>query len=243
MFGFKSCLPAIAACASLTLATTSFAASVQDFEGVSTGTGGFGTFTYAGGVQSTFASPTIGEVITGTSGLTSKVLHFTGAGFNGGYDSGTGIDLGYSFASAAQKADFLANTRIEFDWSVPTSTAAAGYSQLYQFTLSSDAGGGFKQFGGSSNTASAFATSTGTLNQNPPYSGQVNHVVIDYTGFRAALTGTPSYLQLAIATNNGGGAPADFYFDNFQLTSVPEPTSLGLAGLAAGGLVARRRRR
>lgn len=230
------------------MAATTQAAVFANFEA---GTlNGFGNLTYSSGVTAgAFASPTAGEVITpvvagtGSSALQTRVLHFTGSGFNGGYNSGNGVAIGYDFASNGQTAAFFANNQIEFDWSVPSSTTAAGYSQLYQFLLNGGSGGGFQQFGGSSATANAYATSTGTLNQNPGYTGQVNHVVIDYTAYKAQFTSTtPGYLQFGIATNNGGGAPADFYFDNFQLTSTPEPTSLALAAVGGAGLLARRRR-
>ena len=206
-------------------------------------TDGFGNLTNSGVTKNTFASPTSAAVITPTTGgNTTKVLDLTAAGYNGGQGSGT--DLGYDFAANGLTAAFQANTMIEFDWQVAPSATTTGYSQLYQFVLNGP-GAGYTGFGGASNSTSANATATGTVNQNPPYSGQVNHIVIDYSKFKAALTGT-GYIQFGITTNNGGGAPADFYFDNFQLTgapAVPEPATLGVVAASLVGVGGLRRRR
>ena len=51
---------------------------------------------------------------------------------------------------------------------------------------------------------------------------------------------------MILALNNGGGNPtnpSDFYFDNFQLSSIPEPASFGILGMAGAGLLIRRRNR
>jgi hypothetical protein len=224
------------------LAAAAQAAVVADFEGGTTS--GFGTATNSGITANTFTSPTSGTVSQPTSGGdTTKVLDLTASGFNGGLSSGA--SLGYDFAANGNTAAFLANNTLTFQWEVPPSAATGGYSQLYNIILNAP-GPGYTNIGGSSGSTSPLATTTGTVNVGlyAGYTNPVNTVTIDYTAYKAAIlanTTTPGYIQFEIQTNNGGGAPADIYFDNFSLSTTPEPASLGLLGLAGVGLVRRRR--
>lgn len=61
---------------------------------------------------------------------------------------------------------------------------------------------------------------------------------IDYSDFRDAITGT-DYIEIILALNTGGGAPAEMYFDNAQL--IPEPATLALLGIGAMALLRRKR--
>jgi MYXO-CTERM domain-containing protein len=191
------------------------------------------------GVQP-WASPVAGAVVTpSSSGLAgSKVLELTGnPSFNFGQASGAA--LGYDFLANNLRAAFLANNAIEFDWVAVPNGATAGFSQLYNVILNSQ-GGGFVNVGG---------YSTGDNNENVGYfngyTGPTHHVVINYSAYKANVLASANpdgggWLQFGIQPNAGGGAPADMYFDNFQFTTVPEPASLGLAGLTALGLIRRR---
>lgn len=205
-------------------------------------TDGFGTFTNTGVTANTFSAPTAGAVITpGSGGDTTKVFDFTAPGYNGGVNSSTvGSDLGYDFVPNGFLAQFLANDVITFQWEVAPGTESSGYAQFYNIILNGP-GAGYHTVGGSAGTTdTALATVTGTVNQYPGFSGQVNTVSINYDGFKAALTANPSYVQFGFQTNDAN-PPSDFYFDNFTLSAVPEPASLGVA--AIGGLALLRRRR
>ena len=189
-----------------------------DFE---TGTApGFGALTNSG-VQP-WTAPVAGNVITAPSGALagSKVLELTGsASFNFGQANGGA--LGFDFLSQNLRSAFLANDQIEFDWyPTPDPTTSAGFSQLYNVILNS-AGGGFVNVDG-------YSAGNANLNQYyyTGYNGILHHVVVNYAAYKATIlaSATPdggNYLQLGIQPNAGGGAPADYYFDNFKFSIAP----------------------
>jgi hypothetical protein len=230
----------VAAVALAPLCWSSIAAANLVFGSFEDGTfDGFGTATNSGITAGVFSSPTSAVIDTGPATDPTNVLDLTASGFNGGLSSGAA--LGYDFNANGNEAAFMANDEIVFDWIVPVSSSTSGYSQLYNIILNAP-GAGFKTVGGSSGGTSPLAITTGTVNQNPSFSGQVNQVTINYDAYKAAITANPGYTQLEIQTNDGGGAPADILFDNFQLVSVPEPASLTLLFCSAIPLMARRRR-
>jgi len=215
-------------------------AGAQIFANFEDGTpDGFGTLTNSSGVTAnTFSSPTAGSVITpGTGTDTTKVLDLTASGFNGGLS--TGADLGFDFVANGLTSQFLANDILSFQWEVAPGTESTGYSQLYNIILNAP-GAGFTSVGGSSGATSPLAVTTGTVNQNPPFSGQLNTVSINYDAYKAAITASPGYIQFAIQTNDSN-PPTDFYFDNFTLSTVPEPASASLLGLGGLSLMLRRK--
>ncbi|HEY1685938.1 MAG TPA: PEP-CTERM sorting domain-containing protein [Tepidisphaeraceae bacterium] len=202
-------------------------------------TDGFGYLSNSSGVQPFPASPgpTV-SVVTPSSGDTTKVLDLSGSGYNQGQSGGS--TLGYDFVSNGLASQFLANDILTFQWEMAPSSASSGYAQIYNIVLNAP-GAGYTGIGGYSGASSPLATVSGTVNQNPGYTGQVFTVTINYDAYKALISSNPSYIQLGITTNNGGGAPTDYYFDNFTLSAAPEPASLGLA--AIGGLALLRRRR
>jgi hypothetical protein len=235
-------LPRVAGLAALVpLCLSSIASANFIFANFEDGTfDGLGTGTNSGVTAGTFSSPTSAVIDTGPSTDPTNVLDLTASGFNGGLSSGA--DLGYDFVQQGNAAQFMANDEIVFDWIVPVSSATGGYSQLYNIILNAQ-GAGFTTVGGSSGATSTLATVTGTVNQNPSFAGQVNQVTINYDAYKAKIAANPGYIQLEMQTNDGGGAPADILFDNFQLVSVPEPASISLIAFGAIPLLARRRRK
>lgn len=211
------------------------AVSFGDFENGSTS--GFGNLTSSTGVQP-FAAPATGQVITPTAGsLTTKVLDLTGSGYNGGQSGGA--DLGYDFVANGHLTDFMNNDVLSFDWEAPPGSTA-GFTQIYQVVLNAP-GAGYQGVDGYGQTSNP------DLNQYSysGYNGITHHYTFNYDAYKAQISANPGYLQLGIVTNNGQGAPADIYFDNFQLSAAatPEPASLGLLGAVGLGLMGRRRRR
>lgn len=187
---------------------------------------GFMSFTSSGPVP--FASDTTGSTYSYTTigaTLGAIALDVSHAGF--------ASNLAYDFKANGHLADFMANDILSFDVTAPTFATNSGYWQVYNVALNSQ-GGGFASVGGTSPI----------YNLYPPYNGQTGTVSINYDAYKALISPTTSYLQMIVTVNNGGGAPTDFYFDNFRLSAVvvPEPTSAALASLAGLGLLARRRR-
>jgi hypothetical protein len=171
--------------------------------------------------SATYSYSTVGA----TDGTTSlAITDDPGSGF-------LGNDIAYDFVANGHVGDFLANDILSFDFSFPTSTTPSGFAQVYSVALNGQ------------NAGFANQGTSPLVNQSPPYNGQIDHVSINYDAFKAGLPSNPSYLQMIISTNSGGGAPSTIYVDNFALSSVPEPASLGVLGAAGIGLLGRRRRR
>jgi hypothetical protein len=149
------------------------------------------------------------------------------------HETGYKQDLAFDFAANGLTSQFLSNDIISFDvTSPPAGTSTAGYWQVYQLFLNAP-GGGFSQIGASP-----------LFNQYyyAGFAGSTTHISVNYDAYKASITANPGYLQMVLALNNGGGAPQDFYFDNFSLSQVPEPASLSVLGVMGAGLLGRRRR-
>ncbi len=163
------------------LGLASFASAAVSFGNFEDGlTDGFGTLTNSSGVTAnTFAAPTVGTVITPATGANlTKVLDLTASGFNGGLSSGA--DIGFDFKSNGTAAtQFLANDILTFNWQVAPGTQASGFSQLFNIILNAP-GAGFTTVGGSGGSTSPLAVTTGTVQQFPPFSGQLNTVSINF---------------------------------------------------------------
>ncbi|MGN6370125.1 MAG: PEP-CTERM sorting domain-containing protein [Phycisphaerae bacterium] len=186
-----------------------------------TGDDGFSGFSASGPVP--FASATNGTYAFVTEGATdgSKALAVTSSGF--------AQNLAYDFVAAGKVGDFQANDVLSFDVTFPA--APSGFQELYQVVL---------------NFPGNFANATpnpvpGTHVEGTTNSPTTVHVSFNYDSFKASVGSNPQYFQLVIANNNDGTARTTAEFDNFRLSSVPEPASLGVLG--AGALLMLRRRR
>lgn len=226
-----------AACGLLSVGILSSAAKAVVLANFEDGTtDGFGYLSSSSGVKSFPASPgpTV-TVLNPSTGDTTKVLDVNGAGYNGGQSGGA--DVGYDFASNGNASTFLADDILSFDWEAAPISATGGYSQIYQVVLNAP-GLGYTTIGG------VALADNSSDDQNPPFSGQVHTISINYDQYKSQITANPGYLQLGIVTNNGGGASSEIYLDNFTLTATatPEPASLGLLGVGALGLLGRRRK-
>jgi len=134
--------------------------------------------------------------------------------------------------NAEQRAVFMKSSTFSMDVSVRANdgTITGGYSQIYAVYMNA-AGPGFVSVA-SGNPVNFYWW---------PGSGQrTATLTVDYSAFRDQITST-GYIEIILALNTGGGAPTDMYFDNAQLTGVPEPATLALLG--TGCLLTLRKRK
>jgi len=135
--------------------------------------------------------------------------------------------------NAAERAAFMAGNTFTVDFSVavePGDPCAAGWTELYEVAMNA-AGPGWTAMDGVPACQYYWYTDAAE---------RTTTVVIDYTDFREAITGT-DYIEIILVLNTGGGAPPEMYFDNARLSGVPEPTTIALLGLGSLALLRRKR--
>jgi hypothetical protein len=126
--------------------------------------------------------------------------------------TGYAQNLAFDFNSNGLTQQFLDNDILSFDVTYPASPAQMGFRQIFGVALNAP-GAGFKELD---------PTAVQDTNQYPPFTEKTETVSINYDTFKSVISDNPNYLQLVIADNAGGGAPPDFFFDNFRLTAVPK---------------------
>jgi hypothetical protein len=160
------------------------------------------------------------QFVTGAVTGYAQSLEINQAGFNQNLE----LDLN---SLAEGKAAFAANRTLSFTVTFPpaaASGATAGYSQIYNFTLSCDG----------LYTNIPWADWTGNSGNMPgvgyysSFPGQTITVTWDYSNLLTnpavaeALTNN-SYLQLSFTSNNGGGAPTNIFMNDVVLAGAPPP--------------------
>jgi len=147
--------------------------------------------------------------------------------------SGWGQSLAIKLQDSTLVDEFMANTTLLMDLSVPAGTTG-GWVEVYTVSLNADDGAGSNIWV--------------DLDVNKPPTGghfdmwdgspvRTNTIVWDYSQYFDDMAANPGFVELIFAFNGGGGAD-QMYVDNIRL--VPEPMTVALLGL--GGLLLRRRK-
>jgi hypothetical protein len=176
----------------------------------------FGSF--EGSQPDNFGSWNGSAVVPFTSDTTGTTYSYSTIGATNGTTSldlthsGFAQNLAYDFQANNLVSQFAANDILAFDVTWPTFATSSGFWEIYQVDLNGQ-GAGFQDVGGTAPIYRKF----------PPFNQTTGTISINYDSFKSALAANPTYLQMIIATNDGGGAPTDFFFDNFRLISLSNP--------------------
>ncbi len=133
--------------------------------------------------------------------------------------------------TAAQRQGFMENRYFVMDVSVQASANefTAGWSQVYEIVFNGDGGGWQTVISG---TPISFYWWEGEIPM------RTERLVFDYRDYRNSMNPDPSYLQIVIALNTGGGAPDKMYIDNVMF--APEPATIAMLGIGALALLRKR---
>jgi hypothetical protein len=150
----------------------------------------------------------------------------------GGWQLGTTINFDWASGHQPDMQTIAAggNGHVSFDFLVDGTSFNAN-AQWYQFNIAGNSdGGGWKQLallGPSQNAGESDL--------------RVTH--FDFTFAQLGWTPTATWFQLNFGANSDNGNPIQYYIDNLQVSTVPEPSTFALAGLGAAALLIIRRRR
>ncbi len=204
----------------------------------------FDSGTYYGGVQGWFAYGSAGvgtEAAPAGSGANNSTWMWQKP------NQYFGQMTNQSWANPGVPASaFDANTQLELDLIVPGSGAHAWLPGNPATPMAIE----FQVTGGGLGSV----TKTRTITFDASLKDQAQHVVVDYssllpldpsaTGWNLSIKAEPGY-DWGWDAANPSGIPYDayLYYDNVQLTTVPEPAALGPVALAGVALLRRRERR
>jgi hypothetical protein len=179
------------------------------------------------GSAQTAISPTPGGKFSySTTGAThgSSSLQLTQAGWN--------QNLAIKLQEQGHIPAFMANTRFEIDVTVPP--ISDGWMEIFEVVLNSPAGYQPQPINPGAANPNVFGFAHSPNPQTVTLGFDYGHLIAS-----GAIPPNPGWVEIIFATNNGGGAPTTFYFDNARL--VPEPGALALLAIAATGFLRRRR--
>ncbi len=133
--------------------------------------------------------------------------------------------------TAAQYQAFATNNLLSFTFSVPAGTYTGGYSQIGSITINCNGKWGYATVPFSntnlwSATGNTANDSLGTAGFMPNYyfangddPEEYQTVTLNYSSILSQITNNGySYLQIIFQSNNGGGAPDNFYINNINLS-------------------------
>lgn len=148
-------------------------------------------------------------------------------------DGGWGQSIAIKLQDAGHVADFMANTQLWIDYTVPASTAG-GWNEIYKVSLNAPDPFGWQDLN------EDFGNPTPIAHFDFWDGSGVRTVtaVIDYSLALPDIPESPDYIEFIFALNSGDGQ-VDFYFDNARL--IPEPTTIALLGLGGIALIRRRK--
>ncbi|MGD0463566.1 MAG: hypothetical protein ABSB74_13860 [Tepidisphaeraceae bacterium] len=179
---------------------------------------------YSGGATS-LPTPKFTFANDGVAGGDSLLL--TKAGWN----QNLAVKLEYI---PGDMAAFFANNAIQVEITLPA-TSTSGWSQIYEVAVNAP-GWGFKDLTADPVPGAQWGWG-GSGGPQTTYT-----LTFDYSAALASIPANAGYVELIFATNNDG-THDQYYFDNVQLVTIPEPATSAVLCGAALPLLARRRRR
>jgi len=141
-----------------------------------------------------------------------------------GYNQNLSLKMEYT---AGDVAAFLTNNTLSFTFSVPACTNS-GYSQIYSVAINASGYGfngiswtNFTATGATNNNQSGMPNYYFTPGANNPERTQI--VTYNYSSILPLITATPTsgYIELIFTSNNGSGAPTNFFINNVTLSTGP----------------------